>query len=298
MRVMVAVFTLASCAPPPQAQPEPQQPYAYPPQQQPYPQQPYAYAPPPQASASCQDTLQCYGQCNPLTQQCMGVCDQRATPDAQQNAHATLQCMAQSGCADQQCVAQRCGAQLSACTNGAYAAAQPAAAPAPSGGDETMQPEYYVGGTLKVPPPRRLLGPVDLAGEWHQDGGAISQYATSSGHYAGFRSASIAEVWTVSDRGRFEERVKGATINGGVSGFEQHTVGTLTIDKRNVVTIYRGAHDGLPESWQRFIVDGWFVGPDVVMMKLQGPFANEVTADDLANVQGMSYRDRVYVKAR
>ena len=135
MRHLVALaFAIAGCIPP-------QQPgyYQGPGYAQPYAQTASAAGAPaaPAASATCRDTITCYGQCNPLTQACITQCDQRATPDSSQNAHAVLQCMAQSGCQDQSCVVQRCSAQLTTCTNVDLAAAQPGApapAPAASGG--------------------------------------------------------------------------------------------------------------------------------------------------------------------
>ncbi len=136
------MLALASCVPPqqqpsyfqpaPGAQPQPG--YAQPQPGYAQPQPGYAQAQPaPQASASCTETLQCYGTCNPMTEQCIGGCDQRTTPDAVQNAHAVLQCMAQSGCADQNCVAQRCAAPLQTCT-GMQVAQQPPQQPATQGG--------------------------------------------------------------------------------------------------------------------------------------------------------------------
>jgi hypothetical protein len=142
MRVAFAVV-LFGCVPQPQPtyfqQPGYQQPS---PGQQPYGQQPpgqQPYSPPPQVAqqASCSDTLACYGQCNPLTEQCIGGCDQRTSPAASQNAHAVLQCMAQSGCTDQNCVAQRCGTQITTCTNTTLpqtVAQQPQAQPQPQAG--------------------------------------------------------------------------------------------------------------------------------------------------------------------
>ncbi|HVV84407.1 MAG TPA: hypothetical protein VHE35_15170 [Kofleriaceae bacterium] len=103
------------------------------------------YGPPPGgvAQATCSDTLQCYGACNPLTDACVGGCDQRSSPDAVQAAHAALQCMAQSGCADQGCVVQRCAAPLQTCTGGQLAQ-QPPPPPAPSGPQGSYDLVYQV----------------------------------------------------------------------------------------------------------------------------------------------------------
>jgi hypothetical protein len=98
-----------------------------------YAQQPapgYAGAQAP--AASCQDTLACYGQCNPMTPSCVASCDQRTTPESQQNAHAVLQCVGTSGCSDQDCVAQQCSAEVMTCTNVNVAGEQPAQPPQPT----------------------------------------------------------------------------------------------------------------------------------------------------------------------
>jgi len=68
------------------------------------------------ATASCMETLSCYGRCQPLTGDCMSSCEQHTTPASAQQARAVLQCMGQSHCGDMGCVAQHCGPQVTACT--------------------------------------------------------------------------------------------------------------------------------------------------------------------------------------
>jgi len=127
------VFVVGCVLPPPQGQPG----YAAPPQQG----QPYAPQPQEQpVAASCQQTLGCYGQCNPLTPACMQACDQQSSPANVELAHGVVTCVATSGCADQACSVQRCSAQLTSCTSAAAVATaqqqqqQQPAAQGPTGG--------------------------------------------------------------------------------------------------------------------------------------------------------------------
>ena len=296
--VWVAALVTAACVPP-QQQPSyfgPQQPQP-PQQQQGYPPPQSEQQPPPiAATASCQDTIVCYGQCNPLTEACVSACDQRTTPDSVQNAHALLQCMAQSGCADQNCVAQKCGAQITTCTNITIAAAP---APVASGPDEVMTPEYYVGGTIKVPKPRRLLTQGDLVGDWHQDDSGGKWYYNSSGQYTGFSSLSTSDSWKIDAQGNLVENfAAGYASSNGAHGFKQQSTGKVSI-ANNIVTLDLPPQNGNKAYREQYIVDGWFVGPDVIMLKVQGPFGGSgVTDKDIRDIDSNSYRDKTYVKKR
>jgi len=293
MKFVVGVIAaVAACVVPPAQQ----QSQTYPPQQ-PYPQQGQQYAAAP--TATCQDTLNCYGQCNPLTEQCIGGCDQRTSPESQQNAHAVLQCIAQSGCQDQACIAQSCNGQIQTCTSMTLAVQQPQ--PAPSNGpDQTMQPQYYAGGGgLIVPPPQRMIQQSDLAGEWKGGDGAVSNYASSNGQYAGFRSISMSEAWTIDAQGNFTEDFKAARSGiGGTSGFEQHNTGTVTANGNNTITFNFPAQSGRAAYFESYIIVGWFVGPEVVFMKLQGPFRQAITQQDFNNIQSNQYLNHTYMRKR
>jgi hypothetical protein len=143
--VVVVVAGLMGCPPPPA------QPSYYtqpPPGGQGQGQGQAGYAPP--SAASCQDTVTCYSQCTPFTEQCVQACEQRAAPQDAQSAHAVLACMGSSGCQDEGCVQQRCGAQLSTCST-ALAQGQP---------QQPQQP------AVQQPPPRQppaASGTFDLA---------------------------------------------------------------------------------------------------------------------------------------
>lgn len=284
---LAGVIVAVGCVVPPPQQPTQLQ----------YPQQqPYAQAQPvPQAS--CQDTLVCYGQCNPMSEQCVGACDQRTSPESQQNAHAVLQCMAASGCQDQNCLAQRCNAQIQTCTSQTLAVQQPVA---PSN-DEVMQPQYYPTGShgLIVPPPRRVLGQADLAGSWQAGDGAVNYYASSNGQYAGFRGVSTSQAWTIDAQGNFNEDFKAARSGiGGASGFEEKSTGRVTANGNNTITFNYPAQNGQPAYFESFIVTGWFVGPEVIFMTLQGPFRQPITQRDFDNVQANRIYEHTYMKKR
>ena len=291
---VVVVACLASCVIPAQ-QPPPT--YA----QQPAPG--YAAQAP---AASCQDTLACYGQCNPMTPSCIATCDQGTTPDSQQNAHAVLQCIGTSGCSDQDCVAQQCSAEVMTCTNVNVAPAQPAQAAQPaqpaqpqtSGPDQVMTPQYSYG-QLIVPPPQRILQPTDLVGAWKSGDGAVARYADSHGQYAGFISVAIDEAWTIDAQGQFQEEFAAARAGmNGVSGVNNHNVGTVTMHGNNTVTFDYPAQNGSAARQQHYIIVGWFVGPEVILIALQGPFYVPITQQDFANAERNAYRIHTYMKKR
>jgi hypothetical protein len=308
-------LVLAACVPqqqpsyyqqqPGQAQPQPGYAQPQPGYAQPgyAPQPGYAQQQPPvaQTSATCSDTLTCYGRCNPLTDACVASCDQQTTPGSAQQAHGVLQCMATSGCTDQNCVAQRCSAPIQTCTNIAVVATQPAPAPASSGGpDAVMTPEFYVGGTLKVPPPRRIINQADLVGDWKNGDGVVQSYVNSStGQYAGWSSVSTADAWSIDARGNFKEHFVGAYAGkGGARGFTEDSVGTVTAYGNNSISFHYGAQNGNQAHDVYYIVVGWFVGQDTVVMKLQGPFNQPITQKDFNDAGSNSYRDRNYARKR
>lgn len=88
----------------------------------------------PNAPAGCRDTLACYARCEPLTEECMLLCDQNGQPRQVELARAVHYCSARHGCADPACTDERCAPELQACTGSAVA-------PPPS----PMQPQPYPG---------------------------------------------------------------------------------------------------------------------------------------------------------
>ena len=90
------------------------------------------------APATCKQTLDCYADCNPLTEECMLVCDQRSAQPIVERARAVSYCSAQHGCIDQACTDAKCEPQLQACVS-------PLVAPAPA----PMQPQPYPGQMMR-----------------------------------------------------------------------------------------------------------------------------------------------------
>jgi hypothetical protein len=96
---------------------------------------------PASAPASCRETLSCYSQCQPMTEECMLVCDQKGHPKQVELARAVTYCSAQHGCTDQACTDELCATEIHTCTS-------PAVAPAPS----PMNPQPYPGQVGYTPP--------------------------------------------------------------------------------------------------------------------------------------------------
>lgn len=188
---------------------------------------PAAPAPAPAAArpgpATCMDTLTCYSQCAPLTPGCVVACEQRTTTPAAQASRAVLDCMSASGCADQTCIVQRCGTQLTTCTNVAIAAA-PAPAPvrAPDGPDD-----FRVDNAGVYLAENRVIADgvnVSLAGQWQQDLKSITLRLRDDGTYALRTGAGVAYV--NSNTGAFCHAVAGNGIETGTWVFAN---GTLTL---------------------------------------------------------------------
>ena len=258
------------------------------------------------AGASCQDTMVCYGQCNPLTDQCVNACDARTTPDSVQNAHALMQCMAQSGCQDQNCVAQRCGPQITTCTGMTMQTAQAggSAPPPASGGDceavVNVQKDSY--GTFAIPPTTCHLALADLTGEWDQGMGSATNYYDSSGNYTGGTSVSTASSWKIDARGGFTEHWVAATTNSNdytAHGTSDDKVGTVTVEGNNTLTINLRADKYHQTAYaEHYIVVGWLPGPSEITMELQGPFDHPPTQQDFDNVRGQKLYDAYYHRKR
>jgi hypothetical protein len=151
-----------------------------------------------------------------------------------------------------------------------------------------------------IPPPRRILQQADLAGEWKRGNGAVASYATSNGSYAGFDSVSIGTAWNIDDSGGLHEKFTAAYsgYSSGHAAVQENNVGTFTIDNRNIVRLYRPAQNGNRESTDFYIVVGWFVGPEMIIMKLNGPYHGSITEKDISNASVNMYNSIPYVKKR
>jgi hypothetical protein len=88
----------------------------------------------PNAPVGCGETLACYARCQPVSEECMLLCDQKGQPRQVELARQVSYCGARNGCEDQACIDERCAPEMQACTG-------PAGASAPS----PMQPRPYPG---------------------------------------------------------------------------------------------------------------------------------------------------------
>jgi hypothetical protein len=93
---------------------------------------------PANAPLDCKETLDCYAQCVPFVEECMLRCDERSSYYPVQRARTAANCTAQTGCAgDTVCEQERCGEQISACTD----PLRPPPAPPPPPSGEPMPPQ-------------------------------------------------------------------------------------------------------------------------------------------------------------
>jgi len=114
-----------------------------------------------QGPATCGDTLACYGKCEPMTEECMLLCDQKGHPKRVELARAVTYCSAQHGCTadDRSCIDAKCATEIQACTAPPVVAAptqmRPQPYPGQAGGPSPTQPQPYPGqaGAMQPPPP-------------------------------------------------------------------------------------------------------------------------------------------------
>lgn len=78
---------------------------------------------------SCQDTVACYPQCNPPSEECMTACDAKTTPPTAESARTLESCLRDARCSDEACAKQYCFPQLTACTDTRIEAGSPAQQP-------------------------------------------------------------------------------------------------------------------------------------------------------------------------
>ena len=126
-----------------------------------------------QGPASCGDTLACYGKCEPMTEECMLLCDQEGHPKRVELARAVTYCSAQHGCTadDRSCIDAKCSSEIQACTAPPVVAAptrmRPQPYPGQAGGPSPTQPQPYPGqaGAMQPPPPPPPMQPQPYPGQ-------------------------------------------------------------------------------------------------------------------------------------
>jgi hypothetical protein len=157
-----------------------------------------------------------------------------------------------------------------------------------------MQPEYNSVGGLVIPPPRRPIGLADLVGEWRNDETATTNYtSTSTGGYVGSNSVGTAETWNIDAKGGIKDHFK-AGYSGlqGVRGVAQDTTGTVTIDRDGTIVMTYPSK----KSAEHYIVRGWFVGVNVTMLKLNGPYYTAIAPENVQDPHYNEYMNRTYVR--
>lgn len=117
-------------------------------------------------------------------------------------------------------------------------------------GPTVMQPQFDAYGSQIIPPPARPLTVADLAGTWERNGAGSSTYVDSTtGVYAGVY---------------------------GTSGAQTKHTGKASFDDRGILVIK------WDDRTARFIVRGWYYGKDVVLLRMNGPHGDPITAEMLA----------------
>lgn len=169
-------------------------------------------------------------------------------------------------------------------------------APAASGSSEVMTPQYDSYKTLIVPPPRRAITQADMAGDWKLDSGVVSSYASSAtGGYAGYTAVSVSEAYSVDGKGNLTYKESAARVSSvGQGNFQSSGAGTgsMTIAPDRVISL---ALKGRPTTY--YLLMGWFVGPEVTIMRINGPFnrPDQIT-DAVRGDNSNRYLDKYYVR--
>ena len=175
--------------------------------------------------------------------------------------------------------------------------AAPPPPPASSGGDPVMQPVFDSYGMQLLPLPTRKITLADLAGTWEAEDGSSKSYVNAStGTYAGHSSVSTRTIWKIDAKGNLTSSYTGVTTGiGGGFAHDEDTTGKLSFDERGMVVI---ALKGTARK--TYILRGWFVGKDVILMNLIGPFYDnsQPTNAELANPDFAGNLRNVFSKKR
>lgn len=143
-------------------------------------------------------------------------------------------------------------------------------------------------GPLAVPPLTRALTLADLVGEWGHEDGIMTRYVDrDSGVYAGFESLHFREKWIISAKGTVTNDF--FAIRNGKKIVEK-TSGPIRVSGR-LVEIQIG---GGPI----YVVRGWLEGPELTVLKLNGPHYGGVPADILEDPNQGVNLDQYWVRKR
>jgi hypothetical protein len=171
------------------------------------------------------------------------------------------------------------------------------APPATSTSSEVMTPTYDSYNNLIVPPPRRTITQADMAGEWHVDNTVAKKYVSiSTANHSGFSVTNVSQAYVVDAKGNMSSKVssKHITDSGGYQHDDAGT-GTFTISSDRTITI---AQKGKNPVY--YVVRGWFVGPDVTIMRANGPWydLSAIPADIRTSARGGNLDDDFVRKTR
>jgi hypothetical protein len=175
--------------------------------------------------------------------------------------------------------------------------AEPGKAPAgPVVGDgPEMTPHFDDWKKLIIPPPYRTIGAADLAGVWKNDNSAISSYASAAtGAYAGYDAVVGTQTWAVTPKGSFSSTYHGAMVGTGyVRAIDSASEGTITIASDGTIAIRKKGDAHITY----YLLRGWFIGKDVVMMRINGPYFDAIP-DDVRSPDKAVNLNSVWVRAR
>ena len=170
------------------------------------------------------------------------------------------------------------------------------APPAQVGRDAVMTPQFDSYHSLIIPPPSRALTLADLAGDWTDDSGALTNYySASTGAHVGYSAVVGKENWLISAKGGLVDTYHGATVsNKAVHAIDETSDASITLSADGVLAM---VFKKFPQQTTLYLVRGWFVGPDVTMVKLVGPFYNTIAPEARKpEPNGYSYLRRVFVR--
>ena len=153
------------------------------------------------------------------------------------------------------------------------------AAPAPSPSAQPAPSAGAAGGKLDVPPPARPLTVADLAGEWSNDDGVITNYVNYRGDYAGYQSITIRDKWVFDGRGGVSSAFAATTAGqGGVRQVNEKRTGAVTLTRNSILTLVWNG--GVQPS---YLIRGWREMQGMTVLLLNGPWYGQVPADVIAD---------------
>jgi hypothetical protein len=153
-------------------------------------------------------------------------------------------------------------------------------------GESPQTPVTSDGGRLVVPAPARTIGVADLAGEWGRNDGINTTYVDRyTGAYAGTDSIHFTEKWVIASNG---------TISLDFFGIQN---GKRIVEKSSgVVTLSAGVLAIKMTNEQRYVLRGWLESPAMTVMKLNGPWYDDIPADILSNPEQGANLDKNWVR--